>query len=102
VLVPALLPPFTGLLEAPAPRAFGLRGLVNDRFLAALAALSVLAATPMVCAAVMATLTRSCAASRRIVDAPGGTCVSACRFARDFAVWLSGLLRVCPPATQIV
>jgi hypothetical protein len=55
VLVPALLPPFTGLLEAPAPRAFGLRGLVNDRFLAALAAISLPAATPMVCAAVMAT-----------------------------------------------
>jgi hypothetical protein len=30
------------------------RGLVNDRFLAALAALSLLAATPIVCAAVMA------------------------------------------------
>jgi hypothetical protein len=42
----------TGLVKVPAPR----RGLprVNDRFLAALAALPLLAATPMVCAAAMA------------------------------------------------
>jgi hypothetical protein len=41
VLVPAITP-LTGLVEVPAPRAGVFRGFVNDRFLAALAALSLL------------------------------------------------------------
>ena len=49
---PRPLPPFTGLVEFLGPLVF--RGSVNDRFLAALAALSLLAATQMVCAAAMA------------------------------------------------